>query len=104
VVIDRDNFDEVMAGMGMHLRLGREGDEGATLRFRELDDFHPDRIYHSLDIFRELRAMRGSLEDASSGSEAIAEVRAWAAGRRRSRHKRHRVRLREAPRKWICFR
>ena len=60
------------------MRLGREGDEGATLRFRELDDFHPDRIYHSLDIFRELRAMRGSLEDASSGSEAIAEVRAWA--------------------------
>jgi type VI secretion system protein ImpC len=78
VVIDRDNFDEVMAGMGMHLRLGREGDEGATLRFRELDDFHPDRIYQSLDVFRELRAMRGSLEGASSGSEAIAKVRAWA--------------------------
>jgi type VI secretion system protein ImpC len=78
VVIDRDNFDEVLAGMGIHLRLGREGDEGATLRFRELDDFHPDRIYQSLDIFRELRAMRGSLEGASSGSEAIAKVRVWA--------------------------
>ncbi len=78
VVIDRDNFDEVMAGMDVHLRLGREGDEGATLHFRELDDFHPDRIYQSLGAFRELRAMRGSLEDASSSSQAIAEVRAWA--------------------------
>jgi type VI secretion system protein ImpC len=78
VAIDRDNFQEVMAGMGIHLRLGREGDEGATLRFRELDDFHPDRIYERVDIFRELRRMRGALEDSSSGAEAIAEVRAWA--------------------------
>jgi len=78
VLIDRDNFDEVLAAMGVQLRLGREGDAGATLRFRELDDFHPDRIYQSLDIFRELRAMREALEDATSGSQAIAEVRAWA--------------------------
>src|SRR4051794_3600525 len=36
IEIDRDNFDEV---------LGRLAPVFAGLRFRELDDFHPDSIY-----------------------------------------------------------
>ncbi|MBL0156114.1 MAG: type VI secretion system contractile sheath large subunit [Bryobacterales bacterium] len=49
VDIDRDNFDDVMAAMDVRLDLGR----GAALQFRELEDFHPDRIHASLPLFRE---------------------------------------------------
>jgi len=40
IPIDRDNFEEVLAGMRITLDL-----DGVKLSFRELEDFHPDRIY-----------------------------------------------------------
>jgi len=49
VLVDLDNFEEVMEGMQTSLRL-----PGAQLRFRELDDFHPDHIYRRAEIFRKL--------------------------------------------------
>ncbi len=53
VMVDRDNLDEVIAGMRPELRL-----PGLTLEFRELDDFHPDSIYRRSDIFQELAEER----------------------------------------------
>jgi len=47
--IDRDNFDDVLASMKVSLNL-----HGLTLSFRELEDFHPDRIYQSVPIFQDL--------------------------------------------------
>ncbi|HUB80507.1 MAG TPA: type VI secretion system contractile sheath large subunit [Bryobacteraceae bacterium] len=46
--IDRDNFDEVLASMKVTLNL-----HGVNLAFRELEDFHPDRIYQA-PVFRDL--------------------------------------------------
>jgi len=46
--IDRDNFDQVLAAMKVSLNL-----HGIKLSFRELEDFHPDRIYQ-LPIFQDL--------------------------------------------------
>ena len=46
--IDRDNFDDVLASMKVHLDL-----QGLKLAFRELEDFHPDRIYQ-LPVFQDL--------------------------------------------------
>jgi type VI secretion system protein ImpC len=51
--VDLDNFDEVMAAMQTSLRL-----PGAELRFRQLDDFHPDAIYRNAEIFQKLAAAR----------------------------------------------
>ena len=48
-LIDHDNFDEVLEGMKVSLNL-----HGITLMFREFEDFHPDRIYHSASIFQHL--------------------------------------------------
>src|SRR6185437_11683929 len=44
--VDRDTLDAV---------LQRQGIELGGARIRELEDFHPDRLYQSLDIFRDLR-------------------------------------------------
>jgi type VI secretion system protein ImpC len=45
LAIDRDNFDLVMAKLQVNLN-------GA--HFRALEDFHPDRLFHNLDVFREI--------------------------------------------------
>lgn len=47
--IDRDTFDEVLEDMQVSLNL-----HGMTLSFRELEDFHPDRLFQSAPAFRDL--------------------------------------------------
>jgi type VI secretion system protein ImpC len=47
--IDRDNFEEVLERMKVAVDL-----EGFTLGFRELDDFHPDRLYRDVPLFQSL--------------------------------------------------
>ena len=68
VAIDRDNFEEVLARVGPGF-LG--------MRFRELDDFHPDRIYQQSTLFQSLREVRRKLEEPSTFAEAAAEIRGW---------------------------
>jgi len=46
--IDRDNFDQVLARIHPQLCLPEAG----TIDFAELDDFHPDRLYDALPLFR----------------------------------------------------
>ena len=53
-LIDRDNFDDVLARIRPALHLGPPG-RALALSFRELEDFHPDRIY-AQDVFTKLRA------------------------------------------------
>jgi type VI secretion system protein ImpC len=48
-LIDRDNLDEVLAGMKVSLHL-----HGITLSFAELEDFHPDRICQATPLFENL--------------------------------------------------
>jgi len=65
VLIDRDNLDEVVEKLGTRLTLPIGGASGAEveLRFRELDDFEPDRIYEQASLFRTLRETRRRLAD-----------------------------------------
>ncbi len=48
-MVDRDNFDQVLAGMHPVLDY-----DGIRLQFEELDDFHPDRLYEKIPLFRKL--------------------------------------------------
>jgi type VI secretion system protein ImpC len=79
VVIDRDNFDQVLADMGAELHLG-EGQDGPriALRFQELEDFHPDRIYGKTGLFQTLCETRRKLGNPSTFAEAAAVVKGWA--------------------------
>ncbi len=47
-LIDRDNFDTVLARLQPEVCLPDAG----TIHFRELDDFNPDRLYDRLAVFR----------------------------------------------------
>lgn len=58
--IDRDNFEEVLAGLKP---------EAGGLAIRELDDFHPDRI-RLQPLFRQLREARRKTETAPPAASA----------------------------------
>jgi type VI secretion system protein ImpC len=80
LLIDRDNFDEVLARVGPGLRLppGTVGPEELVVRFSELDDFHPDRLYQRLAPFGHLRELRRRLQNPDTFAQAAEEVRGWA--------------------------
>ena len=63
--VDRDNFDGVMAGMDIEIALPVLGADAPSIRigFAELDDFHPDRLYARLEVFKALRDTRAALKD-----------------------------------------
>src|SRR5215471_6287539 len=76
VEIDRDNFDEVMTKLGTSVDLDLQG-EPITLRFTELEDFHPDRIFAQVPLFADLRDVRRRLKNEDTFYEAAREVRSW---------------------------
>ncbi len=75
VLVDRDNFDEVLAKFAPEIRLP-VGSEGAmeSLRFAELDDFLPDRLFGQVGMFGRLRELRLRLEDPATFAAAAAEL------------------------------
>jgi type VI secretion system protein ImpC len=75
VPLDVDNFDEVLARTEprLQLRLGGPDSPPLPIVFRSLDDFHPDALYRSLEVFAPLRAIRRRLLDSSTFAEAAAE-------------------------------
>jgi type VI secretion system protein ImpC len=75
VAIDRDNYDEVLARLGVRLALPG----GGEVRFAELDDFLPDRLLERAGLFTPLRDLRRRLRNPATFAKAAEEVRGWAA-------------------------
>jgi type VI secretion system protein ImpC len=71
--IDRDDFDIVMAFLSPEARVSAGG-VAAGIRFEELDDFHPDRLFQSVDAMRALRDLRKRLLDPATFAAAAAEL------------------------------
>ena len=80
LLVDRDNFDRVLAKLGvrLHLPVADDGSLSLTLRFDELDDFHPDRIFERIEVFSALRRTRERLKHPATYLSAADEVRSWA--------------------------
>jgi type VI secretion system protein ImpC len=76
VLVDRDNFDAVLAKLGVevHLPLGGGAGPPVIIKFSELDDFHPDRLYERLEVFQALREMRQLLKDPATFASVAAEL------------------------------
>jgi type VI secretion system protein ImpB len=73
VEIDRDNFDQVLAAMAPRLAFqvpnkltSEEGSLGVELRFKEIDDFHPDNLVQQVEPLRKLVEARQRLSDLLS--------------------------------------
>ncbi len=70
VEIDRDNFDQVLAGMKPRLALGVDNklaDDGSQmsveLRFSKMEDFEPDNLVQQVEPLRRLVELRQNLSD-----------------------------------------
>ena len=76
IYIDRDNFDEVLARLGVeiHLPIGEKEGAAVAIRFNALDDFHPDQIFDRLEVFQKVREIRQKLKDPQTFAAAAAEV------------------------------
>src|ERR1035438_7097223 len=70
--------DKVFGTKTRSIRPNAPGFSG--MHFRELDDFHPDRIYADSELFQRLREVRRKLEKPATFAEAAAEIRAWSHG------------------------
>ena len=73
IQIDRDNFNEVMAGMNPGLKLkvdntlSEEGGQMAVdLKFNSIDDFEPARVAQQVPALRALLETRAKLRDLMS--------------------------------------
>ena len=73
-LVDRDNFDEVLARSGAEIQLPMDESGALHLRFSELDDFHPDRIFERLEVFGKLRDLRSRVQDPSSFPKVAEEL------------------------------
>jgi len=80
IAVDCDNLDSVLGKLNvtLHLPVAGSSDERIELRFGELEDFHPDRIYNRLELFQAIKKTRKDLLNASTFDAAAAEVRSWA--------------------------
>jgi type VI secretion system protein ImpC len=73
-LVDRDNFDEVLSRSGAEIQLPMDESGALHLRFSEIDDFHPDRIFQRLDVFVKLRGLRNRVQDSSSFPKVAEEL------------------------------
>lgn len=76
VVIDRDNFDDVLKKLNVGIELDWQGDN-LPLLFAEIDDFHPDNIFQQVSLFSKLRDIRQRLLNSDTFDDAANEVRSW---------------------------
>lgn len=73
IEIDRDNFDDVIKGLGVRVML----EQGLELTFDSLDDFHPDDLYKKIGLFEDLRSIRKRLRNSDTFNSAAREIREW---------------------------
>jgi type VI secretion system protein ImpB len=84
IEIDRDNFDQVLEGMNPRLayRVDNKLTDDDTkmaveLKFKSMDDFHPERIADQVDPLRKLVEARQRLSDLLSkmdGNDRLEEL------------------------------
>ncbi|HEY6403354.1 MAG TPA: type VI secretion system contractile sheath small subunit [Blastocatellia bacterium] len=84
VQIDRDNFDDVLAGMKPRLvlrvpnKLSEDGGSmSVELKFDRLDDFHPDNLAQQVEPLRKLVELRQNLNDLLAkmdGNEKLGNI------------------------------
>lgn len=77
--VDRDNIQNMLGTLDVALHSPLLGDSAPpiTLKFTELDDFHPDRLVHQIEPLRKLSDLRRRLANPATFPEAADEIRAW---------------------------
>ena len=75
VPVDIDTFDDVLRRISPCLTLPDNDNEGMTIRFSQLDDFHPDALLRNAERFQALLEIRRRLLNPTTFAQAAAELR-----------------------------
>ena len=75
--VDVDNFEELLFRFSPRLVLPMSDPDapGIEVEFRRMEDFHPDRLFERLEVFRALREMRGRLLDPRTFAQEAEELK-----------------------------
>ncbi len=78
IAVDVDNLDDVLERMklSLSLTLGDVG-EAVTVPVTSLDDFHPDQLVESVELFGSLLQLRKDLASKTGFARASKEVLSW---------------------------
>ena len=81
IAVDVDNLEDLPMKLGceIHVPLGSRQGPRIPLRFSELSDFHPDRIFDRLEVFQKLKTTRKLMQNPATFAEAASQVRSWVA-------------------------
>ncbi len=77
IEIDRDNFEEVMAQLGVQFTIQLPNSKTLDISIKELEDFQPDALYDSLELFQRLKQLRRQLNNPNSFETAAEQIRGW---------------------------
>jgi type VI secretion system protein ImpC len=78
IKVDVDNLDDVIARMKLSLTLPFDDDGSAVeIAIGSIDDFHPDQLAESLELFESLIQLRRNLAGKSTFERAAKEVLSW---------------------------
>ena len=78
--LNRDNVDKIPKELAVELQISVRDDPdapGLSVAFRELNDFHPDHLFESVDEFRVLRRLRRDLMNRATFAAAAREMADW---------------------------
>ena len=80
ISVDVDDLDNLPMKLDtrIHIPLGSKDGPRIILRFNEIDDFHPDKIFDRLEVFQKLKTTRKLLQDPATFAEAASQVQSWA--------------------------
>jgi type VI secretion system protein ImpC len=78
--VDRDNVQDLLGKLNITLHSPLLGDSAPpiTLKFAEIDDFHPDRLVHQVEPLKHLSDLRRRLADQTTFPQAADEIHSWA--------------------------
>lgn len=74
IEVDRDNFEEVFAGLKVTLKLPVSDD---AIHFNEFDDLHPDYLYERVSLFDDLRKLNRQINNPDLFERAAEEIESW---------------------------
>jgi len=74
--LDLDNFDRLMGVITprLEIAIGENLAEVMEIEFKELEDFHPDRLFDRLSLFQDLKSLRANLGNPSTFAQAAAQM------------------------------
>ncbi|MFY9459907.1 MAG: type VI secretion system contractile sheath small subunit, partial [Aquabacterium commune] len=78
VPVEFDTLEDALARFGLTVSLGLTDGAQIQLSISELESFHPDALYRSLDVFASLASLRKQLQSPATQAKAAEEVLSWA--------------------------